>query len=278
MAGSVHFSVLTKEQFYSVLKLPISGLNRIYLECEVALSLLDEIKNRSELSIYLCSPYIFRKKDEPNFQKLLDAGCFKGVLIRNLEAFSFMNIHYDKYKTLELVLDSNMYVLNSNSLRFYIKGCNYKLQEFYSSFELNEKENKRLYSSIKDASEEQVLYSSLIYGRIPMMISANCVCKTLKNTCEKSSGFEHIKDRKNVLFPVFHNCYYCYNVIYNSVVLSLHNFYGELIGKGNVRLDFTTESGDEVRLIGEYFLNYHLRKPELPYKEYTTGHYKRGVE
>ena len=116
----------------------------------------------------------------------------------------------------------------------------------------------------------------VLYGRIPMMVTANCVLKTTKQ-CHPENSPEPVEltDRYHKNFPVMRNCRHCYNVIYNSVPLSLHKDREKWLDKVTGRLDFTTETEEETRQILEYFAG---KRKELPYGEYTTGHEKRGVE
>lgn len=119
-----------------------------------------------------------------------------------------------------------------------------------------------------------------------------------------------MEDRYGKQFPVYSDCLCCYNVIYNSVPLSLHRplsqsfqdkswkdksilGWGEgllvevLSSGGNYRLDFTMEEAEEARQIIRFFHRLVFcndkeatdPRDQLPFlKEYTTGHYKRGVE
>ena len=64
------------------------------------------------------------------------------------------------------------------------------------------------------------------------------------------------------------------NIIYNSVPLSLHQDMERWSETTDVRLDFTIESGTETEQILWAFVG----GGELHYREYTTGHEKRGVE
>ena len=92
---------------------------------------------------------------------------------------------------------------------------------------------------------------------------------------------DSITDRYKTSFKVQTNCNYCYNVIYNSVPLSLHQNMDtsvELEGLG-IRLDFTTESAKETKQIVDSYVKYmDTAKADFSYiKEYTTGHYKKGA-
>ena len=114
----------------------------------------------------------------------------------------------------------------------------------------------------------------LIYGKIPMMVTANCVTQTLDRCRKGEDGrITELTDRYHKRFPVMRNCTHCFNVIYNCVPLSLHKEADRQIVVG--RLDFTTETEEETLQILNY---YGGARKELPYVEYTTGHEKRGVE
>ena len=112
-----------------------------------------------------------------------------------------------------------------------------------------------------------------------MMVSANCYYKTL-GKCRKSEKDSHsigfYKDRYRKEFPVSIFCDYCYNIIWNCVPLSLHNYRKPYEGK-SVRIAFTTETKEQSRKILEYFLSKEDALP-VPFEEFTAGHEKRGVE
>lgn len=110
----------------------------------------------------------------------------------------------------------------------------------------------------------------VIYGRIPMMVTANCVQKTT-DRCQPQENPKALDliDRYHKRFPVQRNCTHCFNVIYNSVPLSLHKELCKWSGLVTGRLDFTTENETETLEVLEYFAG---TRKELPYGEYTTGH------
>lgn len=117
----------------------------------------------------------------------------------------------------------------------------------------------------------------MLYGRLPLMLSANCLKKT-SGVCKKEAGYVKLSDRCQKEFPVYTDCNYCYNIIYNSVPLSLHKPFSEGKLTGICRLDFTTETKEEAARIIEYFKEPEHAVSEPFYREFTTGHYKRGVE
>ncbi|MDE6892721.1 MAG: U32 family peptidase, partial [Lachnospiraceae bacterium] len=131
---------------------------------------------------------------------------------------------------------------------------------------------------LKALPKREIKASAVVYGRLPMMVTANCLKKT-SGKCDKTPVILTLNDRYDKQFPVYTDCRSCYNVIYNSVPLSLHGmFLQKDCLTDNFRLDFTVEdkkkTGDTIR----YFLDLLTKYREPFYREYTTGHYKRGVE
>lgn len=270
MESKIHISVSTIEQFNIIKDL---GISTIYINTEVAKKL--NIKDISDgSSIYFSMPYIFRQKDYDLVHNILKLIPFKGVLIKNLEELSFIISNYkDKYR---VVLDSSLYILNKEALSFYKDLINTDSIEYYSSYELNQKELNELRYSINN-EYNNIIHSTVSYGKIPMMISANCINKTLKS-CNRNCDSLYLQDRMNKEFQVYCDCNYCYNVIYNIVPLSLHKYLNNIINNGNLRLDFTDEKPSDVKKIISYFSECITSYSEPEYTEYTTGHYKRGVE
>ncbi len=108
-----------------------------------------------------------------------------------------------------------------------------------------------------------------------MMISANCIKKT-NDKCNKHTELVHIEDRYSKKLPVYSACSFCYNVIYNSVPISLHSYLDRVLDDYSYGLvSFTDENDEMVKRIIEFFMSL---KTDIPYKDYTTGHFKRGVE
>lgn len=123
----------------------------------------------------------------------------------------------------------------------------------------------------------------VIYGYLPLMVSAQCV---LKNTggCRKQSGFLKLSDRLGKQFKVRNQCRDCYNVIYNSSPLWLFHQRKLLdpLGVSGYRISFTTEKEQKVRQVLSCYERVFVRGEapdpgDFP-REYTNGHFKRGVE
>lgn len=272
----LHTVVLDKDQLHAALQ---AKIERIYIDYSLlmaeglsSLSRLLKEKGMEGQTFYIAAPYISREQKDfclTEIRQAVESGIFTGVLIRNLESFAFFG---QFLAARQLVLDAGVYIWNRDSIRFF-QG---RVSEFYLPLECNAGEWKSLSAFDKEPFPRQ---SALVYGRLPMMISVGCISKT-EGKCQNISGFSMLKDRYEKIFPVYHDCISCYNVIYNSVPLSLHKLFSdEQIRPSCCRLDFTTEGGSEAARILEYFGDLISGKNTEPeYKQYTTGHYKRGVD
>lgn len=271
----LHVSVLTMEQLKAALERKVE---RIYVDY----ALLDEIGpiSSKDSKLYGAAPYIVRRKDHAllkKLQSLLLSGVLDGVLVRNSESAAYFAETVSRDR---IVLDAGLYIWNREALHFWESRAG----EFFLPLECNRWELKELLDACPD---REIAASAILYGRLPMMVSANCVKKTM-GECSRKRGIVPLTDRYGKQFPVYSDCLSCYNVIYNGVPLSLHGYAKDKIpSDGNYRLDFTLEKGEEARQIIQYFDRLiggepkgGMEQSEIPacIQEYTTGHYKRGVE
>ncbi len=221
-----------------------------------------QLSEKLPFGVFAVYPYVFRSKDIWLHACFSKEKIFSGIVVRNMEEMSLL--HNDAYDG-KIVTDAGLYIWNSWDEQFF------ETQADLGTFpiELNAGEKSGL-------SKQNKL--QIVYGRVPMMITANCLKKTTGNCQKELDGKAVIlTDRVGKKFPVFSNCRHCYNVIYNSVVLSLHKKIKEK--EGMYRLDFTTESKEETKKVLNFFCEGKWKDgANPPYAEYTTGHEKRGVE
>ena len=279
----LHVAVRNWEQLETVLRYPCE---RIYLDSDWYLEEFDQISQCFErmtgTAIFLALPYVVRERDDSYFQELFShlTGKLKidGFLVRNLESLFRIRSYTSEP---EIVTDVGIYCFNALAGRFLHQYS----QESYLPYELNGKECRRLVEKMMDgpeAGDGSPRISMVIYGTIPMMLSANCIRKTASACPGRTDSRNvledyYLTDRYHVRFPVFCNCRHCYNVLYNSVPYSLHQKREELseMRLFAVRLDFVRETGTQT----EKILDYYFGKSDVfPVTEYTAGHYKRGVE
>ncbi len=228
-----------------------------------------ELCRKAGKECYLALPPVFRLREREAFEawypEFLKAG-FAGVLLRNLEELQFLR---EKGYKGALIPDACLYTFNREARKVWM--------DFGAAFttlpyELNERELLR-----RGCREDELV----VYGYQPLMITANCLAKTL-GRCQKKPGFLYLEDRYQKHFPVRCCCEGCYNVIYNSAPLYLLDSTKEISGlnPGGLRLHFTLEGEKEItRILSEAVSVYkNGNPPDLFPKEFTRGHLKRGVE
>ncbi len=263
-------SVDSKEQ--CELALSYSGLGRLYVAGELILEeerIRERLKEKAkEYEIWIKFPLILRKDSFPYIAELLKLtdSFASGVLISNLESYGYLKYHNYRGK---IALNHHVYLWNKKAIEFW----SFQADSYLAPMECNIHEWRRL--SNPD-------FEYYCYGKIPMMVTANCIRLT-KDSCRGYgvSLEDQITDRYDTSFRVQTNCHHCYNVIYNSVPLSLHQYMGqikELEGKG-IRLEFTTETAKEMKPVMEQYVEF-MKGNDMDFsflKDYTTGHFKKGV-
>lgn len=265
---------------------------------------------QAQIPLWIALPYILRSRDIGIMERALELyrqRRIQGFLVRNMEEYgwleeygcvqagglspgisSLQDIRGDacpdspgQAHQPHIQMDHTVYVWNSRSAAFWQKkGCG-----LTCALELNGRECDRLQEQISGSGEEPgqagdgIFLEKLVYGRIPMMVTANCIARTagkcLHGQCRRAEGL--LTDRYQIRFPVEICCDVCMNVIYNSVPLSLHREWGRY-KKNFKRLSFITESGPEMGRILKFFAECTQGGQSAPpYGDYTTGHEKKGV-
>lgn len=281
-AASFHIGVSTREQLSALLHATFP-IRILYLEADMSGLTADLIrtlktafaKTGQNTAVFIALPYIIREGDISVLSALLPVlEEADGVLLRNMEALGWLRER--RYQG-RIRTDAGVYCFNRRSLQFWLEqteGC-------CIPYELNRKEcGKLLAGTDADRMEKAV------YGRIPLMITANCIAKTYGQCSKRTKETENkqnrcflLKDRYHKEFPTVVCCRHCYNVIYNAVPLSLHDTVSAGRAEAPMRLTFTVETGQETEKILHFFANAQKGVPgKPPYTEYTLGHEKRGVE
>lgn len=219
--------------------------------------------NNAEKKAYLALPVIFRKSTRDYFETISDQLKkidFEGFIVRNYEEFFWVKTRFAGKK---IVTDHNMYTYNDMAKSmFFDNGADADTMPL----ELNQKEINR-----RNNKGSQMI----IYGYYPLMVSAQCVHKN-SYKCDRTPQITYLKDRYNKIFPVWNNCSECYNIIYNSCPTVLFNNIQKIKNAGidALRLDFTFEKPEEIDTVMAAFES----NSADGIKEYTNGHFKRGVE
>ena len=119
----------------------------------------------------------------------------------------------------------------------------------------------------------------ILYGRVPMMISAQCVQKTT-DKCIKDNGISTIRDRYGNLFPAVRNCNECFNTILNCIPLAISpEEVPNSLDPYSYRIHFTVEKAQEAEEVIKMYRDlFEGRMTKIKDLKRTLGHLKRGVE
>ena len=256
--------VTREEQLKAVIEMGFVNIaiNPFMRQCNIDFSKYDA-------NIYLKIPNIIKNEFE-TICEFIDnnIGKVKGIITANLGIISRYN------KKTAVIGDYKLNVFNSYAGDFY--------KEFLIgtciSAELNAMEIKKI------ASKSSLPLQIMAYGSYELMISEYCAIgsvfgnKSDNKACTENcvKGSYRLKDRKGEEFRIDTDKY-CRSYIYNNVPVNLIPNIDE-IKKNNIssfRLDFIHESYEEtIEVLG----NYIERRWQGEFKNFTRGHYKRGVE
>lgn len=229
------------------------------------LKICTSIRERGK-KIYLALPYVFRE----NAARDTKLFCYDGVLARSFGELQWLK---ETGYTGSVRTDFNVYSFNREAIEA-VRDV-FRVESDTAPLELNSHE----------LSERGISRSELVvYGRIPMMISAQCLRKTFGKCSpqKQKSSFLYLRDRYKKEFPVLADCSNCVNVIYNSVPTSLHTGMEVVrrLAPSGIRLTFIDE---DTELQKQMIRTFRALLDggvigEFPVRETTAGHWKRGVE
>lgn len=214
-------------------------------------------------------PYIFRAETRKYYEsdaarRMLSA--YDAIVVKSLDEAGYLK---ECGLTNPLIADHNLYAFNGESEAFL------KEQGFASDtvpLELNAKEIGK-----RGCADSEIL----VYGHLPMMVSAQCLKKTA-GRCNKVPEVLYLRDRMKKDFPVKTNCQFCYNIIYNSAPSVLLENRDEIrkLSPAAIRLSFTLEDKKQVLSVTEKYIDAFCKEKDirLDLPEFTRGHFKRGVE
>ena len=278
----VHVSVETKEQLDAVLTSDLP--KNVYVDSSfmsmTEFSRFCQSQKGAEAlekqQLFYILPPVFRKETAAAFTEeylSLQEIPWHGFVVKNLESYQWL-LKMDNKKP--VIIDANLYTFNKRAAKFWMEQPNV----LYTTLpvELNFRELKH-----RDCTGSELI----VYGHLPMMISAGCVYKSLKR-CRKGDKrtlspdeYYRLKDRKNMKFAVKPVCRECYNIIFNSQPLSLLNLREQVaeLAPESVRLSFTLENAAQTRMVLDAFEKNYIKNVTVEdFSDFTRGHFKRGVE
>lgn len=284
----ISVSVFDKNQLSVACNFP--EVTAVYMDSDIVpfpdLLKLTKIVKDSNKECYIILPHIFRKTTYELYRQnknILEDNTIDGYILRNLEEYDFLHSVLNVTQSVkDLIIDYNSYVMNLQAAGFW---KDLGVAKLTAPVELN-------YSELKELTG--IYYDIIVYGRIPLMVSAQCLAKTSSGGNNKNynkiseepcclAGTDKIEliDRYDKNFQVKRHCRECYNTIYNSQCLSLLSYKEQVLSiePKNIRLNFTFETPEEAgkvihSFIQKYVYNNHVDEIE----NYTRGHFKRGIE
>ena len=261
--------VTRKEQLSAALE---SAAETVILESTIAeaseYQALSEQIHTAEKRSFLAFPPIFRQEMQrwfnQNAEAVREAG-FDGFLVRTLGEISWLK---ERNIPGERLSDHTLYAMNLEAQSFLRDSGFSRLTV---PLELSEPEIRGM-----DFTNDCLL----LYGYLPMMLSANCLVRTAEG-CDHRNRTVILSDRLQNRLPVECICRYCMNRILNAVPLSLLSLNKDVeklqIPTG--RLDFTIETADETREIIRAFTRaYRDGKDVSERPKFTRGHFRRKVD
>ena len=226
--------------------------------------------HRAGKQCFYTMPEIFREEMVSQYAQLVPAlreTGFDGILVHGMDELEWCR---EGGWQGELRSDASAYVMN--------REANAVMQRYVSrttlSVEANEKELRHM-----DASASEMI----VYGYLPLMVSTQCVNQTLRR-CSQKEETRMLVDRYQKQFPVKKDCSVCMNIIYNSTPLVLLDLVPaiEKIAPKSIRLAFSQENAKETRRVlqacTDAFLKGKTVDPGMLCREYTRGHFRRGVD
>lgn len=265
--GSRTVSVETEEQLQALVPFRDS-IQYLYINSDilpdVSQKLLQEF-TASGVHLYALLPYVMRQQEQEYYNELdrymKSSSLIEGVVLRSVDQLGY---YTDSSRNWKIRTDAGLYTWNRYSSKFYSEYA----ENLTIPYELKAAEQRQL-------PLDQFNYEKILYSYIPMMVTANCICKTTDRCVNGQEKVRYLKDRTGKDLPYLNKCRHCMNVIYNTVPFSLLHLAEKWQGSTvQLRVDFTIEKSSEVQMVMEAFVH----GMEYTSNAHTTGHEKRGVE
>lgn len=264
--------VETKEQLDVVVSHPPVQKIVVPLGLLKQYSVQELLSNITDKNIYVRLPAVCRKESFSYLDEIL-ANVSNTVKIHGFYVNQIDSLAYLTKKNIqgEIIGDINLYAMNSLAVKELLKETD--------GYTLSLEQNAEEWKHMPMANAEMMLY-----GRYPLMNTANCVFLTHGNCRKgKSDAFTLLTDRKGSKLPLKGYCdeAVCYNTVYNSVPTSLHKHVTliQTMNPGAYQIRFLEENKNKVREIltfyEDVFVQHRMTNDSF---EYTNGHFKRKVE
>ena len=265
-------SCITKEQVEALIEMKIENIAVDLFSREKnsvkKKDLLELAEKYKDINFYVKTSTIVKGEFNKVVNTIEEVSSYiKGIITSNVGIIS-------KFKDkLYIIGDYKLNIVNSQSLAFYQEDVDVPTL----SLELNRGEIKSL---MKNANGNAAM---VVYGKPELMISEYCPIGSTFGGRNKDSGCNGIcsKDKFKLIDRVNEELrvmtdLYCRSYILNPVPFNIIDEIEELKGFGitTFRFDFRDETYKEVKNVISILKN----GDAFDSKEYTKGHYRRGVE
>ena len=272
-AWHIQAAVNTWEQLEVVLGYPF--VTRVYVDCGIEAHIWETGKlarigqkiHDAEKAFILAMPHIFREQTaqiyEQHYTQIFQS-IVDGVLVRNIESYEFL---LERGYQGPIYLDHQVYTFNNQAQTFW---TNHQIAGTTLPLELNAKELMQLHQ--KDTE-------LVVYGYTPVMITAQCMTKTIHG-CTKQSGVLILKDRLKNEIKVKNYCDYCYNILYNTLPTSILDEVTEIkaLQVTSLRVSFTVEDRQQtIQVLEAVQSNFFVKEAGKLDFPTTRGHFRRGI-
>lgn len=236
------------------------------------LSGIIDVIHKSGKDAYIALPYVFRERAEAIFDENI-------AILKNLKADGFLIRNLDELRYLEdnciegaRILDFNVYRFNEMVPKFF-------KEDHISAYTISRENNYAEIAAMNNNNAEMI-----VYGILPVMVSAQCVMKNNDRCVLESkgkNGMLYLKDRVGKYMPVVNYCRWCYNIIYSPAALNLLDKYGDIrkCNPAAIRIDLNFHNAEEadkvLKIAGCMLCNKEI---DINGTECTRGHFLRGVE
>ncbi len=245
-------------------------------------------RRNAEAEFVIALPRIFRQERLAGFESrftLLSELRPDGWIFRTMGELEFLKAHDAAGKR---IADSHCYVMNDRAARVLAEAG---ADEVTCSLELNAGELAHLRAGSPPAGNGEAGIPRRIlgiYGRAPLMLSANCVRGDVFATSLHCPGspeeWTYLTDRKGAKLPVSSVCAQGYSVIFNSVPTYLADLTEEIarIAPDVLSVVLTDEDVETAEQVTRQAVLSAAGRPLPPDRilknGFTRGHFRRGVE
>lgn len=223
--------------------------------------------------IAIALSYMTTQEQLYSCKALIETACKHNIntfVVRNLEQIGLLSeIAKQSALSIKVRLEANLYCWNSEAVLQFIKivsESGLRLERITFPYELNINEIAQV--------DWNIPVECIVYGRVPVMISKQCVKKTY-GMCDRGNKTVYL----NKDMPVSCRCKECYNIIWSSKVLDLTSHFDKI---DMIKPDYIRYDMPEVCMNKDSYnrlLKWILNKNEIDSDDIKwTGHFINKVD